>query len=523
MKIPIFLLSLIVLIGCNNSKENTDSPTYLNVLEQGSYDVGFKILFTTDLSRESVPYSDWNGRLFPTELASKGRNLPLSIWYPAVKSKTPLKYGHFVNLIAQQSESRSSESIDSLSKQIFISQTNELGGAENFTEEHLNKLLSLQTKSFLNAKAIKGEFPLVIFPNGTSPAYQSIMCEFLASHGYIVAGFPLKGQYTHTLDASVKGLEVAVDDLEFALQQLLALNNVDGDKIALMANAIESSFCAALASRNKKIKALISLDGGFLSQFEQDILAKTNFYEPQNLNIPILALYAPHVAISPDHIFDLKYSDRYFAHFPNMTEFHFLNYGVFEAYVPGIIGETKENTKEGFKTATELTLAFLDAKLKAKTNALEMAYSKNSPNYNKKTIDTLFLLAGIKPPPNISIIKHLFLTKGMSSLDSIYHAHITQQNKHPFSQSFYTDFKDWLAWKKDPDFIYRKHLYEMAVESFPNSVLNNYYLAYYLNKTGNINAAKKYFSISKKLLETDNNIDIGLKNKLKKAIASFLA
>ncbi len=522
MKILNYLFIAFILFGCESSDEFVEESAYSEILEYGSYAVGFRTMFAMDLSRENIPYSDWSGRLYPSDELLPGRSLPINVWYPAATSGGSLDYEYFVNLIIRQSAQSESDSSDSLAKQIFIYQTNELGGDGNFKESDLNTLLKHKTRSFLNAKPVEGKFPLIIFPNGTSPSNQNIMCEYLASYGYVVASLALKGQFSHVIDASVKGLEVAVDDLEFALQRLIPLKNVDDTKIALLANAIESSFCAGLISRNKKIKALVSLDGGFLSQFEQDILNKTNFYEPQNITIPILSIYAPHPAISPHYIQDLKYSNRYFAHFPEMSEFHFLNYGIFEGFVPGIIGDTKGNTTEGFKAASELTLIFLDAILKDKIDALEWVYSGRKSHFEKSTIDTLFRISGITAPPNITIMKDLFVTKGMSAIDSIYKAHRAQNNLQPFSKKFYKNFKNWLAWKKDPDFTNRKQLFELAVDSYPKSAVNNYYLAYYLTKTGNKELSQAYYSKSLKLLETDDEIDPERKNELKESILSSL-
>ena len=519
--IAYFLSTLLLITSCSQ-KDSTETISFSDFLDYGSYSVGFRTMFATDLSREDVPYSDWGGRLYPTDGHGEGRSLPIHIWYPAVKSSKPLMFGDYLELITRQSNQQVASIDDSLAKHIYINQVNDLKGDSSFTEEHLSKLLFLQTKASLNAVPIEGKFPLVIFPNGTSPANQSVMCEFLASHGYVVAGLPLKGQYAHVLDASVKGLEVAVDDLQFALQQLLTLSYVDGNQIALMANAIESSFCAGLAARNEKIKALVSLEGGFLSQFEQNILDGSNFYEEQSITLPILAIYSPHPSISPDYIFHLKYSERYFAHFPEMSEFHFLNFGVFEEYVPGMICETKGNTKIGFKAASELTLAFFNAQLKSETKSLDQFYSNDgSPNYDG-VIDTLYRLEGFAAPPHLAVLKNLFITRGMSSVDSIYQSHHAQGDKQPFSLGFYDDFRAWLAWKKDPDFIHRQRLYQMAVESFPNSALSNYYMAHYLNKTGSIESPKKYYLHAMELLDTDNDIDQKLKITLREAIQDAL-
>lgn len=519
-KLPFIVLLLV--FGCQTPKDEILEEPFSNFLEYGEYAVGFKTLFKSDLSRENVPYSDWSGKLYPENGASKGRNLPIHIWYPSSEKSNLLPYRHYVNSMTKQTEEEFRRESDSLAKEIFINQVNDLKGQGNLSAQQLDTLLNLKTFSSLNTSPIQQKFPLVIFPNGASPANQSVMCEYLASHGYIVAALALKGEFSHVIDASTKGLEVAVDDLEFALQQLLELPNVDKNQTALVANAIESSFCVGLASRNKKIKALISLDGGFLTQFEQDILSKSNFYEPQNISIPILAIYAPHPSVSPHYIYNLKHSNRYFAHFPGMSEFHFLNYGVFEEYVPDIIGKPKGNTKIGFKTASELSLLFLNATLKGRPKMLNQFYSKGIQENYEKTIDTLFKMDGIPPPPNMAVIKNLFISNGIKIIDSIYKSQISQGNPTPFSMFFYNDFKNWLAWKKDPEYINRLRLYEMAIESYPNSALNHYRLAFYMSKNNLDKASKEHYQKARQLLDEDSTLTHLQKADLTNAIAKAL-
>ncbi|MGX1928310.1 acyl-CoA thioester hydrolase/BAAT C-terminal domain-containing protein [Flagellimonas sp. 2504JD4-2] len=510
---------LLVLGACQQPPENENREAFTNFLDYGEHPVGFRTLFVSDLSRENVPYADWSGKLYPTKEESPGRNLPLHIWYPAEEnSQEPLSYEHFARLNVVGTKKQFQEQDDSFFKQIFSYQVRELGGDKSFGPAQMDTLLALKTRSSLHPKALQKQFPLVIFPNGSSPAFQSILCELLASHGYVVAGVSLKGQFSHPIDASVRGLEVAVDDLEFALQELLKLPNVDKNQIALLGNAIESSFCAALASRNEKIKALVSLEGGFLSQFEQNILSETSFYQPQHMAIPIMAIYAPHPSISPHYIYDLGYSEQYFAHFPGMTEFHVLNFGVFEEIVPNIIGEPKGDTKKGFQVTSDLVLAFLDAKTKYQGDQLDEYYSGGIPQQFEKTVDTLFRLDGLHPPPNMAILKNLFIAKGISAIDSVYQSHVSEGNPQPFSNTFYNDFKNWLAWKKDPDYKNRMRLYEMAVESHPESTLNHYRLGYYLEKNNFIEKSQSHYRKAQKLLEQDDSLSPSLKKDLKEAL-----
>lgn len=520
-KLP-FIVLLLVLFGCQNPKNESFEEPFSNFMDYGKYAVGFKTLFTTDDSRENVPYADWNGKLYPENGTSEGRNLPIHIWYPASEKIELLPYRHFVNLMTRQTEGEFKKESDSLAKRIFIYQANELKGEKSITTQQLDTLLNLNTLSSLNAKAVSEQFPLVIFPNGSSPAYQSILCEYLASHGFVVAAVALKGEFSHVMGTSVKGLETAVGDLQFTLGQLLKLPNVEKKQIGLIGNAMASSICASLASRNKKIKALVSLEGGLLSQFEQNILNETNFYEPQRITLPILAIYAPHPSIAPEHIYPLDYTERYFAHFPQMSEFHFLNFGPFEAYVSDIIGKTKGDVQKGFVVGSELVLSFLNAKLKGRSKMLDKIYSDGIPKEYEKTIDTLFKMEGLPPPPNIAILKNLFISEGITAIESIYQSQVVDGNPTPYSMSFYNDFKNWLAWKKDPSYVNRMHLYKMAVESYPNSALNHYRLAFYLSKNNLDEASQEHYQKARQLLDKDSTLDQSQKADLKSAIAEAL-
>nr|WP_299382560.1 hypothetical protein [Allomuricauda sp.] len=522
MKDIVQILVLLLFMGCHvQEREHTEQP-FSQYMGYGHYQVGFKTIFTSDITRNNVPFSDWSGKLYPLTDTTEGRKLPLHLWYPSTQKSPLLSYAHFVDLIVPQTPQEISEATDSLSREIYKYQAEELKGEAGFSNQDLDTLMQLTTFSSLESNPGKGKFPLVIIPNGSSPANQSVLSEYLASHGYVVAGLSLKGEFAHVVDASTRGLETGVDDLQFALRELMALPQVDPKQIALVGNAIESSFCAGLASRNKKIKALVSLEGGFLSNYEQRILNETVFYDPQSLSLPILAIYAPHPHISPDHIQGLIYSDRYFAHFPEMSEFHFLNYGLLDEYVPNIIGEPRGDLQTGFKTAAELILAFLDAQLKNKPEGLKGYFGTSPSKKLGKTIDTLFVLKGHDPAPNISQVKNLFVVKGFAAIDSIYASHLSAGNNAPFSMTFYNDFRNWLAWKKDPLYQYRMRLYKMAVESYPNSALTHYRYGYYLERNIKMDKSRQHYQKAHILLPDDPNMGTSEKRELRQVLEEAL-
>lgn len=511
------ILILLLALGCQR-QDAIDNFPIMGALPMGEYPVGFQTIFAYDLTKNAVPFSDWDGNLYESPTSEKGRQFQINVWYPAQpRSGDPLKYADYVDLIGRQTHFSESEAQKTFARQTFITQTRDLRkirDAENkvaLSTEQLNQLLNLDVFARSNAVAVEGSFPVVIYPNGGSPAFQSITCEFLASHGYVTVAFVPKGRFSSGLETSAIGLEIAVDDLEFVLGKISEKSNVDMNQVAILANAISSSVGAAAIARNEKLKALISLEGGFPSSFEQRLLNESVFYQPENIRAPILFIYSPHPSIDPEYTFHLKYADRYYAHFSKMSEFAMLNYGLFDEFIPDIIGEHPGNTKAGFETANELVLRFLNQKIKGEAGEL----FADSFVTSRAHIDTTFVLAGLPTPPNMAVLKDTFLKGGFDALENIYQQLKSAGNAQPFSKDFYTDYRSWLAWKKDEDYSHRLRLYELAYDSYPGSARINYYVAYYSMQRKRKEQAKRFYRQALSLLESDADMSTDEKSRLR--------
>ena len=504
-----FLLALCL----SQSATGQGAPAMWGDLAAGPYPVGFRTVFTYDLSRPSVPYSDWDGKLYPTDI-QPGRQMQINIWYPAdiAAADQKLTFGHYVDLMARQTDfGPIDENKRRFANEQFISKTNALGGNGTFTEEKLDTLRNMPTAAYFDPKHVPQKFPLIVFPNGASPAFQSIMSEFFASHGFVVAAGALKGQYAMTEDITARGFETAVDDLGFLVNEVLKLGQADPERICLIGNAITSSQIVAHQTRNSRIDCLVSLDGGFLSEFDQSILRRTTFYEPQQVNKPILAIYAPHPSIDPQNIDHLVYSRRFLLHFPQMSEFHFLNYGAFERFMPGIIGEPKGDVQTGFELAARYCLRFFEAFLQGNRES-EIFLSRAPSPAVAEHIDKAEVKEALPSPPNTTVVKDAFLSQGIGYIRDVYDT-LRKENPTPFAHSFYSDLKDWLAYKKDPEFENRYHLYQLALDSYPDSAMVNYYLAYFALQTGRRDVSRKLNRKTLELLDTDTSANLTQERK----------
>ncbi|MDH3492235.1 MAG: hypothetical protein OEM82_01700 [Acidobacteriota bacterium] len=507
----LFLTSLLFLIliatsltsGAVSAEENV--PAMWGELKPGNYKIGFRTIFTYDLSRPPVPYSDWDGRLYPTN-ETKGRQMQINIWFPAklTEKSNRIEFRHYLQLMSQQTDfSAVDDAMRAFADAQFIYKTNALGGGESFTQEKLEILKKLKTNAYTNSEHVEGKFPLIVFPNGGSPAFQSIMCEFFASHGFIVAAVALKGQDSSTDDVSLKGFETAVIDLDFAVREALEIPQVDHKRICMIGNANSSSHIVAYQTRNPNIDCIVSLEGGLLSEFEQRILRQTPFYDVQSVDKPILAIYAPHPSIDPKNIEHLKYSTRYIVHFPKMSEFHFLNYGPFERFVPNIIGKPRGDVGKGFERGAELCLEFFNAHLHDDDASLKRLTQTSVV----EPIDAFEVKKGLRVPPRIAFVKDSFTKQGIGYLEKTYFE-LKKEDPTPFSKSFYNDIKDWLAWKKDPEYKNRFRLYKLALDSYPDSSTIHYYYAYFAAKIGNKDVADKHYRKALQLLETDSSPEL---------------
>jgi len=516
-KYTAILILHLAILGCKRHDTVDDFPI-MGDLPIGGYPVGFQTSFTYDPTKNAVPYADWDGNLYQDLTSQNGRQYQIDVWYPARPgSGDPLKYSDYVDLMGMQTNFKRSGERKTFARQTFIDRTRDLRGIRDTGNEialnagQLDRLLDLDIFARLNAKAAEGKFPVVIYPNGGSPAFQSITCEFLASHGYVAVAFSPKGRFSSAMEISTIGLEIAVDDLEFVLGKVSERSDVDMDRVSILANAISSSVGAAAVSRNGKFKALISLEGGLPSAFEQRLLNGSVFYRPENIQVPILFIYSPHPSIDPKYTHHLKYADRYYAHFHKMSEFAMLNYGMFDRFVPDIIGAHPGDTKEGFETANELILRFLDQKIKGEEGELFDDSFVSRRDY----IDTTFVLTGLPGPPDMAVLKDTFWKEGFDAIENIYQGLKSGGDPRPFSMDFYSDYRDWLAWKKDEGYKYRSRLYELAYDSYPGSARINYYMAYYSLKRGLNGQAERFYRQALSLLETDEDLDTSERSRLR--------
>ena len=356
-----------------------------------------------------------------------------------------MPYGAYVDRLAQEIDfgpiTRASHA-RAIEK--FMEMPIGFGGDTTLLRRELPRLLAIPSAASLDARAAAGRFPIVLFPEYRAPASNSILAEYLASHGYVVASPTLKGTYDASPETSARGIETHAADLRFVIAALDSLPFVDGDRVAAMGVGIAASGALALQMRTPSLRGLVSLEGGITTALEVGLIAATPYYDVAAVRAPILAITAPHPSVDPARLDIYRYATRHLVHFPRMGEFWFLNFGLLERQVPRIIGEPPGNVALGFEWGARWVRLFLDAYVRDDAAARATLASGGSPGRAPDSLFTVAVRPGLPAPPTVAEIKQL-VTRGGARAVSELADQRRARDSQPIPGDYLATVSSWLG------------------------------------------------------------------------------
>ena len=348
-------------------------------LVNGNQVVGFRHYTASDGTRTYKRVSDWNNKSIP-------RPIPISIWYPSMentKSLKPMKILNYFEILKEEEE------WEYLPNEQLLNWFDYSNTLEN--QKHLNEY----TSAYADIVPAKGKFPVVIY----APSYQAssienfLLCEYLASHGYIVISSPSRGKENRFLEGGTeKDMETQARDIEYLIGELAKNPNADIDQIATIGFSFGGLSNVVSQMRNESIKAIVSLDGSV--KYQYNTLKKSPFFNIEKVDVPFIHMAQkdiPKKVLEEDHINEeLNYK---FEFYENLTyskafqlKFHHLTHAYFSTL--GVLFQDRDKRQDksdleimhSYKLVSTYTLKFLDAFLKNDANAL--IFLENQPSEN---------------------------------------------------------------------------------------------------------------------------------------------
>jgi dienelactone hydrolase len=252
----------------------------------GPHAIGFKAVHLLDSSRS---WSDGHDPLtgLPAAVMPE-RPLQVLVWYPASAAGKPMAYTDYLSLVASEDGVVNDPAI---TRRAVDEQIRAWAGADPVSD--YQAIAAQPVHATAAATPASGPFPLVIYApsDSNSSIEDDVLCEYLASHGYVVISTSSRGAHLPYMTNGQMAVDLAntraqAADIGVLIGQAAKLAAVDPGKIAVLGyswGGMASTFAAATDDR---IKLLVYFDGSV--RYFPKLLAMAPDITPDRIHVPLL-------------------------------------------------------------------------------------------------------------------------------------------------------------------------------------------------------------------------------------------
>ena len=240
-------------------------------LDYGDSPVGFAHHRAVDSSRVYRRVQDYSQRL-------QFREVPISRWYPAVATTGQrLRVGDYLQVLKEEEEWEDLPADYVLD--FFYYPRNAV------TETNA----AYPTRAFRSAVPAPGRYPVVLY----APSYQAssaenfMLCEYLASQGYVVLAAPSRGERTMRLTGgTAEDAGAQSRDLQYLFGYAAGLANTDIERVYTVGFSFGGLSNVPFAMANRFVDGVISLDGSI--KYNLAAAAALPGFSSENLEVPFV-------------------------------------------------------------------------------------------------------------------------------------------------------------------------------------------------------------------------------------------
>lgn len=328
------------------------APPSWGDLEPGPHAVGFRAFHEEDRTRGYWPLHDYLGQ---ERSGSTYRPLQVSVWYPArpAPDAEPMSFRGYVTL----QEAALGESYrDELRPGILNELRNDFFGRyfppEGPDDAELDRILDQPTAAFLDAQSVDGSFPVVIH-SGFGPTAQSVLLEYLASHGYVVLTTHMMGSdaaWFHRGSGTLEWSQETARDIAWLRAFASRLPMADVRRTAVIGMTAPAGILDQMDSM--QLSAIVGTEALY-----SDVLEDAAAFEPARVRIPILDIMSTGRTRDDSVLERLVFADRWIVRLDEVDHVDFYQFR-------RLTGEDAAREHTGYEATSRLTRHFLDANLK---------------------------------------------------------------------------------------------------------------------------------------------------------------
>jgi len=466
-------------------------------LVNGSYSVGFKYYETYDESRLYVVNSD-----------TTSRPLLIHFWYPSDESVENSSY-HFKNYIdlisLREDFNRPTSEVEGYSY-------NFIDAYAGFAKQNFGVDTSLTTQEILDfpvaaqygvalAKS-KEKFPLIIYaPSNSKSAVQNhLICEYLASHGFMVISVGSAGKNSLNRNNLQESILAQVNDMEFMLNYFEDSLKINYAGLGLMGFSSGGLATTIFQMKHENVNAVFSLDGG--QEYGAYVpLFKLEDFNLNKTNVPYCLLVNNNESFSIYPFYNSIISEG-----KRMFRMPYIDHNGFVSYWQFFDLCSTKNSISKFCTSydyiSSAALSFFNAYLKPK----HLSKSKSELSFQTNE----YIKSVTSDNSTIAQLCNLIISDGIDSainfLDRNQKVFIEKENEINILSKMFRD--------ADTDEAIQLLLFNKKMH--PNSWQTQFELGFTYKLKGDLSLAKEYL-LKAQELNPENSEIIGLVNEIDEA------
>jgi tetratricopeptide (TPR) repeat protein len=360
-------------------------------LEPGPHAVGFMAVEKYDYSRSFEAKKDYFGTSMPGE---RGRPVQVCIWYPATiaESDPHMVYGEYAFVYPEDGR-----------LYMFLGglQDREVGVLHFVFNNDRGAVIDLQSEEMMavrGAAVATGRFPLILYaPNFNSSFTENlILCEYLASHGFVVASTHAYGPRALRSGQDGAAVEMLISDLGFVLATMHDFDFVDHDRLGVMGGSAGALAGLLFQMENLYVDALAGFNAAFLNSGAIEMAGGNPRFDIRAASVPMLQVYGGAQEGRDVSMLDsLEYSERYALAFNELPPLALTSYRMFLAtvFVPN------EMERLAYEAACVYARNFFDAELNGNESAGGFLAASPEENGLDPAAVTLSQMEGRDVPP----------------------------------------------------------------------------------------------------------------------------
>ena len=396
------------------------TPPLWGDLDPGPYAVGFRTIEKYDFSRTFRTPTDYFGDPVDGEIA---RPIQACIWYPAKADPDAMTMVYSEYSIPFPQDNSFANFVAAL-QNVDLTR---LFGYFNGQQPLVLATMDIEMAGIRDAEPAEGSFPLIIYHGSQQMAYNDnlVLCEYLASHGYVVATTHSFGVRTVRIEGGPDDFETLVRDKEVVEAIAIELPYVDRDRQGLLGFGSGGSTALVHLMRHPELGALATIHAGFLTTQGLAGVVANPFYATTNELVPWLCLYSAEGMTNDLSMIDsLQYCPRYEVAVSGYSPQQLNSYWLVAGHLAPDSTNPPEVARRGHDLTCRATLEFFDHYL--------MHYDSDQLSFSglDSTVRTAFFNANPVPPTSTQFAG-LLQTHGSERVETLIDQYDLLNPEHP--------------------------------------------------------------------------------------------